>query len=79
LPVNSIGGEAERLDQTTQGLLEVNLADLARAAQLNKLTFGFSMPYLFDSLAHLDKADAAGGLLAKVNEGVTPRARASWR
>ena len=73
LPVNSIGGEAERLDQTTQGLLEVNLADLARAAQLNKLTFGFSMPYLFESLAHLGAADdptaawrayaAAGGKL----------------
>ena len=61
LPVNAIGGESERLDQTTQGLLEVNLADLARAAQLNKLTFGFSLPYLFDSLSHLDKADAAGG------------------
>ncbi len=73
LPVNAIGGESERLDQTTQGLLEVNLADLARAAQLNKLTFGFSLPYLFDSLSHLDKADAAGGLLAKVNEGVTPK------
>ena len=28
---------------------------------------------MFDSLAHLDKADAAGGLLAKVNEGVTPK------
>ncbi len=73
LPVNSIGGEAERLDQTTQGLLEVDLADLARAAQLNKLTFGFNLPYLFDSLAHLDRADAAGGLLAKVNEGVIPK------
>ncbi|MEO8858307.1 MAG: TRAP transporter substrate-binding protein [Burkholderiaceae bacterium] len=73
LPVNSIGGEAERLDQTTQGLLEVDLADLGRAAQLNKLTFGFNLAYLFDSLAHLDRADAAGGLLAKVNEGVTPK------
>jgi TRAP-type C4-dicarboxylate transport system substrate-binding protein len=73
LPVNSIGGEAERLDQTTQGLLEVDLADLARAAQLNKLTFGFNLPYLFDTLAHLDRADAAGGLLAKVNEGVIPK------
>ena len=31
LPVNAIGGEAERLDQTSQGLLEVNMADLARA------------------------------------------------
>lgn len=73
LPVNSIGGEAERLDQTTQGLLEVNMADLARSAQLNKLTFGFGLPYLYDSLAHLDRADAAGGLLAKVNEGVIPK------
>lgn len=73
LPVNSIGGEAERLDQTTQGLLEVNMADLARSAQLNKLTFGFNLPYLYDSLAHLDRADAAGGLLAKVNEGVVPK------
>lgn len=73
LPVNSIGGEAERLDQTTQGLLEVNMADLARSAQLNKLTFGYSLPYLFDSLAHLDRADAAGGLLAKVNEGVVSK------
>ncbi len=73
LPVNSIGGEAERLDQTTQGLLEVDMADLARAAQLNKLTFGFNLPYLFDSLAQLDRADAAGGLLAKVNEGVIPK------
>ena len=73
LPVNSIGGESERLDQTTQGLLEVNMADLARAAQLNKLTFGFILPYLFDSLGHLDRADAAAGLLAKVNEGVIPK------
>lgn len=73
LPANSIGGEAERLDQTTQGLLEVNMADLARSAQLNKLSFGFGLPYLYDSLAHLDRADAAGGLLAKVNEGVIPK------
>jgi TRAP-type C4-dicarboxylate transport system substrate-binding protein len=49
------------------------MADLARSAQLNKLTFGFGLPYLYDSLAHLDRADAAGGLLAKVNEGVTPK------
>ncbi len=73
LPVNSIGGEAERLDQTTQGLLEVDMADLARAAQLNKLAFGFILPYLYDSLDHLDKADAAGGLLAKVNAGAIPK------
>jgi TRAP-type C4-dicarboxylate transport system substrate-binding protein len=73
LPVNSIGGESERLDQTTQGLLEVNMADLARAAQLNKLTFGFILPYLYESIVHLDRADAAGGLLAKINEGIVTK------
>lgn len=68
LPVNSIGGEAERLDQVSQGLLEVNMADLARAAQLDKRMFGFAAPYLFDSLAHLDKTVANSDLLAKINE-----------
>lgn len=73
MPVNSIGGEAERLDQLTQGLLEINMADLARAAQLNKIAFGFTAPYLFDSLAHLDRATAAGGLLDKLNAGTAPK------
>ena len=68
LPVNSIGGEAERLDQTSQGLLEVNFADLARAAQLEKLTFGFAMPYLFDSVAHLDKTTDNSDLLKRIND-----------
>lgn len=72
-PVNSIGGEAERLDQVTQGLLEVNFADLARAAQLNKFTFGFMLPYLFDSLDHLDKATVQGKLLDQVNSGTVPK------
>lgn len=73
MPVNSIGGEAERLDQTTQGLLEVNMADLARAAQLNRIAFGFSAPYLFDSLSHLDKATEQSDLLGKLNTGTTPK------
>lgn len=70
LPVNSIGGEAERLDQTSQGLLEINLADLGRAGQINKMAFGFSLPYLFESMAHLDRATVQGKLLDKVNAGL---------
>jgi len=70
LPVNSIGGEAERLDQTSQGLLEINMADLNRAGQVDKLIFGYRLPYLFDSLAHMDKATAASGLLEKINAGL---------
>lgn len=67
LPVNAIGGEAERLDQVTQGLLEVNMADLGRAAQLEKLIFGFAAPYLFDSLDHLDRTVANSDLMQRIN------------
>lgn len=73
LPVNSIGGEAERLDQTSQGLLEVNMADLARAGQLEKLIFGFFAPYMFDSVEHLDKVIATSDLLQRINAGTTKK------
>jgi TRAP-type C4-dicarboxylate transport system substrate-binding protein len=71
--VNAIGGEAERLDQTSQGLLEVNMADLARAGQLEKLIFGFFAPYLFDSVEHLDRVVAGSDLLQRVNAGTTKK------
>lgn len=73
MPVNSIGGEAERLDQTTQGLLEVNMADLARAAQLDKTMFGFTAPYLFDSVEHLDRAVQQSGLLDRINTNLAKK------
>lgn len=73
LPVNTIGGEAERLDQTAQGLLEVNMADLGRAGQLDKLAFGFTLAYLFDSAEHLDKATVQSGLLDKLNAGLASK------
>ncbi|MGE0734225.1 MAG: TRAP transporter substrate-binding protein [Alphaproteobacteria bacterium] len=73
LPVNSIGGEAERLDQTSQGLLEINQADFGRAGQINKLAFGFGLPYVFETIEHLDKAEAQGKLLEKINAGMTPK------
>ncbi|MGE5147904.1 MAG: C4-dicarboxylate ABC transporter substrate-binding protein, partial [Candidatus Eiseniibacteriota bacterium] len=67
LAVNTIGGEAERLDQTTQGLLEVDMADLGRAAQLDKRMFGFIAAYLFEGLDHLDRVVEKSDLLAKIN------------
>jgi TRAP-type C4-dicarboxylate transport system substrate-binding protein len=73
LPVNTIGGEAERLDQTTQGLLEVDMADLARAAQLDQRMFGFITPYLFDSLDHLDKVVAESNLLKQINDSMAKK------
>lgn len=68
MPANAIGGEAERLDQTTQGLLEVNMADLGRAAQLDKSIAAFAAPYLFDSVEHLDRAVSQSDLMKRINE-----------
>lgn len=73
MPVNSIGGEAERLDQTSQGLLEVNMADLARAGQLDKTMFGFSSAYMFDSAEHLDRAANEGKLLDRINGNLSKK------
>jgi TRAP-type C4-dicarboxylate transport system substrate-binding protein len=73
LPVNTIGGEAERLDQASQGLLEVNMADLARAAQLEKQMFGFFAPYLFDSVEHFDRTLANSELLKRMNETMSKK------
>jgi TRAP-type C4-dicarboxylate transport system substrate-binding protein len=73
MPANSIGGEAERLDQTTQGLLEVNMADLARAAQLDKSVSAFMAPYLFDSLEHLDRSVARSDLMARINANLSKK------
>lgn len=73
LPVNTIGGEAERLDQTTQGLLEVNMADLGRSAQLDQRMFGFTAAYLYDSLDHLDTVVAKSNLLATINDALSKK------
>ena len=73
LPVNSIGGEAERLDQTTQGLLEVNMADLGRSAQLDRRMYGFVAAYLYESLDHLDTVVAKSDLLATINDAMSKK------
>jgi TRAP-type transport system periplasmic protein len=63
----ALGEEAERLDQLSQGLLEVSMSDLKSAAGLDSTMYGVSLPYLFKDAAHLDKALLQGGMLDKVN------------
>jgi TRAP-type C4-dicarboxylate transport system substrate-binding protein len=64
----ALGEEAERLDQISQGLLQVSMSDLKSAAGLDSSMYGVTLPYLFKDAAHLDKALVEGGLLAQANE-----------
>lgn len=69
----ALGGEAERLDQVIQGLLEVSMSDVKSPGSLNKLTFGVYLPYLFETSAKLDTALYEGGMLEAINAGTTPK------
>ena len=72
-PRDALGGEEEKLDQVSQGLLEVSMSDLAKAAQLDKTIFGFHLPYMFDSIEHMDKVVYGTDLMAKVNAATTKK------
>jgi TRAP-type C4-dicarboxylate transport system substrate-binding protein len=69
-PRDALGGEAEKLDQVSQGLLEISNSDLAKAGSLDPTIFGFYLPFLFEDMEHmyrvLDKTD----LLEKINAGL---------
>ena len=70
-PRDALGGEAEKLDQVSQGLLEISNSDLAKAGSLDPTIFGFYLPFLFEGkymdqvFRTMNKTD----LLAKINAG----------
>lgn len=69
----ALGEEAERLDQVSQGLLEVSMSDVKSAGTLDTLIYGVYLPYFFDGLGEVDKALYEGGMLEKINAGTTPK------
>jgi TRAP-type C4-dicarboxylate transport system substrate-binding protein len=69
---DSLGTEAERLDQVSQGLLEVSMSDLNSAASINSLANGLTLPYFFESWEQVDTALGEGGMLEAINAGTTP-------
>ncbi|WP_158971624.1 TRAP transporter substrate-binding protein [Chachezhania sediminis] len=69
---NALGEEAERLDQVSQGLLEVSMSDMKSAGQLDGTIFGTSMPFFFKDGEELDMALDKGGMLEMINDGTTP-------
>ncbi|MDV4145171.1 MULTISPECIES: TRAP transporter substrate-binding protein [Shimia] len=69
---NSLGEEAERLDQVSTGLLEISMSDAKSAGQLDGTIFGSMMPFFFKDGDELDMALDKGGMLARINAGTTP-------
>jgi TRAP-type C4-dicarboxylate transport system substrate-binding protein len=72
-PVNALGNEAERLDQVSQGLLEVSMSDLSRAGQIEPAVMGFMLFFLWDDLDHLDRALMTSGMLKGLNEKLSKK------
>ena len=72
-PRDALGGEAEKLDQVSQGLLEISNSDLAKAGSLDPTIFGFYLPFLFENMDHFFRTMEKTDLLAKINKGVTKR------
>ncbi len=70
---NALGEEAERLDQVSQGLLEISMSDAKSAGTLDGTIFGSMMPYFFKDSDELDRALSEGGMLERINAGTTPK------
>ncbi|MEO4041708.1 TRAP transporter substrate-binding protein [Hoeflea sp. CAU 1731] len=69
----ALGGDDELLDQVSQGLVEVAMAPVKSAGGLESLIFGLYLPYFFTDMGEVDTALYDGGMLAKINEGTTPK------
>jgi TRAP-type transport system periplasmic protein len=72
-PDQALGNEDEKLDQVSQGLLEVSNSFLGKAGQLDPTIFGFNLYYLFDSLAHADRVIENTDVMDRINAGLTKK------
>lgn len=69
----ALGGEAEKLDQVSQGLLEVSLSDVKSAGTLDATMFGVMLPYFFSGIEQIDRALLEGGMLERINSVTTTK------
>ena len=72
LPRGAVGGEAEKFDQVSTGLLEVSLSDVKSVAKVDPFIYGVRLPYIFDDIAHMDRALAKGQVFERVNKQLEP-------
>lgn len=70
MPRGSIGDEAEKLDQISTGLLEVSLSDVRSVGSIDPFIYGVRLPYIFDDMAHMDRALTTGDVFASINESL---------
>ncbi len=68
----SLGGEAEKMDQIQQGLLEVSLSDTKAVGKIDGHIVPVTLPYLFPNWEAVDRG-LAGGMMEKINAGTTPQ------
>lgn len=68
MPRGSVGNESEKFDQVSTGLLEISLSDVRAVAQVDPFIYGVRLPYIFDDIAHMDRAMAAGDVYTRINE-----------
>lgn len=71
-PRDALGGEDEKLDQVSQGLLEISCSDTAKAASIDETIFGFHLPFLWENQEHAYRVLKKSGVMDKVN-GVTTK------
>ena len=72
-PKDALGAEAEKLDQVSQGLLEISNSDLSKAGSLDPTIFGFYLPFLFEDMDHFFRTLTNTDILDKINAGTTKR------
>jgi TRAP-type C4-dicarboxylate transport system substrate-binding protein len=72
-PAGALGTEDEKLDQVSQGLLEVSNSLLMKLGQLDEMVNGFWLFFLWDSYDHLYRTLEQSDLLDRVNTKLTKK------
>ena len=70
-PKDSLGGEAEKLDQVSQGLLEISNSDLSKAGSIDPTVNGFLLPFLFKGIDHFNRVLEKSDLVDSINQTMT--------
>lgn len=70
LPRGAVGGESEKLDQVSTGLLDISLSDVKSVGKMDPLIYGVRLPYIFDDVAQMDRVLAKGHVFEKINKKI---------